>query len=361
MIELLIVVAMMAGIFLLSAPFALNFYYSQLINEEQNNLINTLQRARHYAVLQKNDSKFGVDLNSVAGSYVLFQGNSYGQVPAQDEVYAYTGGVTLTSALNSIVFNKIVGTPNATGTITLTSGNLVRNILIDDNGVISVTEAAGGGDPEVSDGPIAYWTFDGNMNDDIGNYDGTCSGEACPALAVGVVGQAYTFDGLNDFIEIPGLPVFGSGDEYTVVGWFFQGPYYGSDVGIVSSENEPANPEDGSTTGFEVFLSPYDCDYGLYCVGGAEADGDLRPGINFSEWYNFAYVYDGSNAKLYLNGVGNNVSSTSLTDTTDSSWFVGAFYHGTEGYFDGFIDEVRLYNRALTAQEVEDIYNAEKP
>lgn len=363
LIEVLIVVGIAAGIFALSAPYSLNFYHTQLINDAQSNIVDALQRARHNAVLQKNDSKFGVKLSDSSHNYTIFQGNTYDtRVTAQDETVPVISDITLTTGLSEVVFNKLTGVPSATGTINLVYGSLARGILITESGSISITETVAnpGGNPEVSNDPIAYWNFNGNMSDSIGNYDGTCSGDACPSLATGVSGQAYSFDGVGDFIEMPGLPVFGPGDEFTVMGWFKSTGNLNGDAGIVSSENEPANPEDGSTTGFEIFVSNA-CYPGnnSYCVGGAEVDGDSRPGINLDEWYNFAYVYDGSNAKLYLNGAGNNTSPTSLTDTTDSSWFLGSFYHGTQGFMGGLIDEVRLYNRALTAQEVEGIYNTE--
>ena len=73
MIEVLLVVAIGAGIFALSAPYSLNFYHTQLINDTQSNIIDALQRARHYAILQKNDSDFGVHFDLNIRSFVLMK------------------------------------------------------------------------------------------------------------------------------------------------------------------------------------------------------------------------------------------------------------------------------------------------
>lgn len=135
LIEVLLVVAIGAGIFALSAPYSLNFYHTQLINDTQSNIIDALQRARHYAILQKNDSDFGVYLSVASSSYTLFQGDSYSVADINNEVFPIINSITF--ATTTIVFSKLTGVTSTTSTTTLTYGTITRNILVDESGAVS--------------------------------------------------------------------------------------------------------------------------------------------------------------------------------------------------------------------------------
>lgn len=79
--------------------------------------------------------------------------------------------------------------------------------------------------------------------------------------------------------------------------------------------------------------------------------------INNSTWYHLATVHNGTNATLYFNG--NNLGTkavNSVPSTAGNSFNIGRFTSG--GYFwNGYLDEVALYNRAITPSEVSNIYN----
>ena len=137
LLEVLLVVGIAAIIFTFTAPLALNFYRTQLINEAQSDIVDALLTAERNAVLQKNDSAFGVTLSEVPNAYVLFQGPNYGGRDAtQDEIFPVISNITF-SGLTDVVFSKLTGLPNATGTSILTYGSLTRKILVEDSGSIS--------------------------------------------------------------------------------------------------------------------------------------------------------------------------------------------------------------------------------
>jgi prepilin-type N-terminal cleavage/methylation domain-containing protein len=148
LVELLLVVAIAAGIFAFSAPFGMNFYRTQLLGDVQSNLIDALQRARHNAVLQKNDSNFGVHIES--GSYTLFQTPDLtydNRVSAQDEVFPVINNITF-SGPTDIIFSKLTGAPNATGTVAIAYDIITKGIIVDSSGGISKNDSvvlAGGG------------------------------------------------------------------------------------------------------------------------------------------------------------------------------------------------------------------------
>ena len=139
LLEILLVIAIGTGLFLFSAPLALNFYRNQSAEEVRSNLMDALVRAKHNAILQKNDSDFGVTLSEVADSYVIFQGSTYNdRESSQDEIFEVTDNTNFTG-LTDIIFSKLTGLPSATGTIYVNYGAISKGILIGDSGSISKT------------------------------------------------------------------------------------------------------------------------------------------------------------------------------------------------------------------------------
>lgn len=137
LIEMIVVMGMMLVVFYFSVPYGINFYRSQMLEAARGNIINALEQARHNAILQKNDSNFGVTLSQVANSYVVFQGTAYGtRAVDQDEIFPLSADIAYTG-LTDVIFYKLTGLPSATGTISLTYGTVSKTILIGDSGGIS--------------------------------------------------------------------------------------------------------------------------------------------------------------------------------------------------------------------------------
>jgi hypothetical protein len=86
-----------------------------------------------------------------------------------------------------------------------------------------------------------------------------------------------------------------------------------------------------------------------------------KSSINAGQWYHFVGVYDGSNVLIYVNGVptGSPTALTGSLQNTTSEFFIGKRGFGTTNTgFDGKLDEVAVFNTALTELEVQRIYNA---
>jgi prepilin-type N-terminal cleavage/methylation domain-containing protein len=145
LVEVLLVIGIAAVIFVMATPFALNFYRGQLINEAQSSYINTLQGAHNNAVLQKNDSAWGVRFYSDEHCFVMFQGAAPASCDPEglgtfDERYDLIPEITVTGfgVDENIVFTKRTGTASGAGTTTLVYQSLARNILVEHSGVISI-------------------------------------------------------------------------------------------------------------------------------------------------------------------------------------------------------------------------------
>ena len=81
--------------------------------------------------------------------------------------------------------------------------------------------------------------------------------------------------------------------------------------------------------------------------------------MDLGQWTHFAAVYDGVDIRIYKNGIliGTPAPKTDTIDSSSRSVFIG-HREGEERFFDGLIDEVKIYDRALSATEILDIMTA---
>ena len=193
---------------------------------------------------------------------------------------------------------------------------------------------------------VGWWKFDGDANDSSSNGNhGIVNGG--PNHVIGQIGGALQFDGVDDCVRTgyaAGLPV------WTVAIW-------------VKSPAAPSNKAPSGPVHRENNLQ-INWDHIFADFRGAAA---LRAknewyAASFSElqankWYHLAATYDGENLKAYKNGV-------LITDNPDPSgppdkeWATLKFArHSIQShYFEGTLDDIRLYSYVLTADEVASIY-----
>lgn len=134
LLELMLVVALGTVITALTVPVGIRFFQTQSLDESADTLLSNLRRAEAQAMFQKNDSAFGVKF--LSGSYILFQGSSYASsTQSEVESFSLPSGITM-SGIDEVVFAKLTGVPNATGTLTMTSGGGSRALNINAQGKV---------------------------------------------------------------------------------------------------------------------------------------------------------------------------------------------------------------------------------
>jgi len=209
---------------------------------------------------------------------------------------------------------------------------------------------------EIEPGPVAHWKFDEGVGsiayDSASSNDGVVYG---PQWVDGVLDGALDFDGVDDCVEVSDNPNlrFDGGSPYSLAVWV---------------KAERAVPDFSSIL---VKGPAYDENYGLYIV---EATGAVRLQYSYggtytanetlvdsassvlnSSWHHVVGTFDGSQLRLYINGVlevtGN--SAAGIPDTSTTSLTVGVRAGPLDKYFDGLIDDARIYDRALSTSEVE--------
>ncbi len=199
-------------------------------------------------------------------------------------------------------------------------------------------------------GLVAYWPMDGDAVDATGHgYDGSLRGDV--SFAPGILGGAATFDGADDRISITGIVPYES--ELSIAGWLrFAGPPQGDHTFL--------------------FLRAASCNLAMQSVGYHYSTqtihvdvADFDPWYVFApanlvdgQWYHLATTVTAGNVSVYLNGT--LIADEPLTGTLDTtSCYVEHAIGGAESSVlggpwshNGLIDDVRVYNRQLSAAEV---------
>jgi hypothetical protein len=206
-----------------------------------------------------------------------------------------------------------------------------------------------------TNGLVAYYPFNGTPNDGSGNNrNGTISGGvALTTDRLGNPNQAYAFNGSNGYINISNWSILSGNASRTMMLWFrtslpTNAQYFLSWGTWEISKYSAIGTYLGNTTRNLGFIG-----------WGNELSVSEQFQYYDNQWHFIAATFDGSTLSLFLDGVFIQSKTTTL-NTTLSTWMrIGLNYD--RDYFNGSLDEVRIYNRALTTNEIKQTYIAEAP
>ena len=215
-----------------------------------------------------------------------------------------------------------------------------------------------------TNGLIGYWPFNGNANDESGNgNNGVVNGPNLTNDRFGNIGKAYSFDGVNDYIEISNSLINNSNTSFSIFGWF-NCNYNNETIDIIS---------DRTTNDYNVKyrLSVDSVNNGkltFYCFDGPNLIELIsNEAVVSNLWNNFTITFNQPNLeyKLYVNGIlqQNLVSSSSLSNNNTNATQIGRLIGpdtaiSPDYLFDGDIDDLGIWNRALSQQEITNLYNS---
>jgi len=181
-------------------------------------------------------------------------------------------------------------------------------------------------------------------------HHGTCSGNTCPTAGkVGQRGQAVEFDGNDDYVSL-GKFNFDVGKRFTLAAWVKPDATNGVRNIVyqgLSSAHEPCNPF------LRVNDGRYEIGYREWITDHVGASLEIPP-EDVGQWVHLAGVRNRYYWMLYRNGVLVDWSDDpwGCWDSFNVDWAIGANGAGATGFFDGLIDEVAIYDRDLTADEI---------
>jgi hypothetical protein len=213
--------------------------------------------------------------------------------------------------------------------------------------------------------PVGYWAFDEGAGDiaydSVGGNDGILIND--PNWTAGQIGGALEFDGVDEYVALSSTAV--TTTEFTVSGW---ANHYG--------------PGGGDFTANPIFVQRDDSigdDHVWISLRAGGPDGGAAAGIrssngstqalgyprkDYHEWHHYAMTVSATDFVFYIDGVevdrtSNNQQGDYVT-SIDHVYIGKGEYTGNQGtlrsYFNGLIDEVMVWERALSAEEVEQVY-----
>jgi len=191
------------------------------------------------------------------------------------------------------------------------------------------------------------WHFEGNADDTSGNgNNGTAYGAT---LVTGRVGnEAYSFDGSNDYIEVPHDPSLTVGSEVSISLWVYLNSI-GAYEGMVCKGINQGQYWIGLDSGAGGEFS-----FGTYHWDNKVTSNTV---LSTGRWHHIAAVYNSGDVSLYLDGQLDKQQSVgwSLTANTEALTF-GVDKPGSDEYLDGVLDEIAIWSRGLSSLEVSNLY-----
>ena len=219
--------------------------------------------------------------------------------------------------------------------------------------------------PDLESGLVGLWSFDGkDMATTIAfdrsgnNNNGTLTNG--PTRVPGKIGQGLNFDGSNDVVDMGDQATlnFTTGD-FSISAWIKAGSTQPNESRIASKMGANC----GSATGYMLKLETNITWALQLCLNdGLTADQySLSQDLRDNAWHHVAAVVQrGVGTFLYQDGVGTSFGASSKNVTTGANFNIGGRSAAANDIFTGSIDEARVYNRALSSDEIKRLYNLGK-
>ena len=200
------------------------------------------------------------------------------------------------------------------------------------------------------EGLVSWWKFDegqGNVAlDSVGGNHGTLVNG--PTWVDGKYGKALSFDGVNDYVETAQTVSLALTTSASIAVWFKT---------TAAAYQEIVRQIGTSDNGIELRVSSsHKADVSVYLGSWREIIDTNGPNVNDGNWHHIVGVVDGTTVKLYRDG--NFIISATGTNNlnTGNAKVVIGRHPLYPDYFNGLIDDVQIYNRALSADEIAQIY-----
>ncbi len=211
----------------------------------------------------------------------------------------------------------------------------------------------------LSNGLVAHYKLDGTSGivvDETGNYSGTNNG----ALRgeTGKLDKAFDFDGVDDYVDTG----YGNGvifNEITISAWVYTEDT--DDASGIVCSRKYSNENDSNYGALNIGHGNQIPDFTIKDIGSAQSSDGM---IIKYQWVMLTGTYDGSTLKIYING------QLKGTGAGTGSWIPTANFeigrdnmrlYETGRWYDGKIDDVRIWDRALSTSEIVELYNIPEP
>jgi hypothetical protein len=202
-------------------------------------------------------------------------------------------------------------------------------------------------------GLVSAWSAEANANDRVGPNHALAASSV--TFAAGQVGQAFALNGTDAYVEVPVHPSLDPPGQFSVEFWMRAG---GPSNGCILYRLDNGIPAPG--WGFVYYGAEGPQNTIFQIVSSDQNAISPRRAIPFDQWTHVAGTSDGTTMRFYVNGVEVSQMPSPLMLPSPTTLVIGACQRlgVKEQFFNGRIDELNVYNRALSAAEVRSIVNA---
>lgn len=223
---------------------------------------------------------------------------------------------------------------------------------------------------QLTSGLVAHWKFNGNAGD-----SSTSGMHGIPVFMNygagknGIANTAAVFDGSKTYVSVPYQTNMNVGSSYSICAIVKPAGYYTGDCetnAILwrSTQYTPShyslffydNAFDNTCANIDTSKNVFASSAGTFA--GAQSQWQYSPTIVSNNWYTVVATLSNDTVRIYVNGQLKSrfIKTTGTTGTSTDGLFIGATFQGTTGaypyWFKGMIDDLRLYNRALSEDEI---------
>lgn len=215
-----------------------------------------------------------------------------------------------------------------------------------------------------TNGLVGWWPFNGNANDESGNnLNGIVTGATLAIDRFGRGNSAYYFNGSDNYITVENQDAFNQlSSQISIAAWINT---YGTtnDHQIVIGKWY----KDGTPNTSWLFELQPNGNIIQMPISGVSTDNYSNASsnevLNYNQWYFVVGVYDSQSVKIYINGILRcDLRTSGEISVNESNVIIGAHDSQVDrNPFFGMIDDIGIWNRALTQQEITTLYNATDP
>jgi hypothetical protein len=266
-----------------------------------------------------------------ASSYTLYWDNVSG-IDSSDNTFnnITNDNYTHNNLVNGTTYYYKVAAVNSSGTVTLSSEKIyITNLW---------------------DGMVAHYSFNGNANNVKANYNGTVSGATLSRGRGNDNNTAYSFDGVDDYIDF-GSGILSGNGSFTIV------------VSINSTTTSSRILQQRDAQGFngQYMLDILDngsIKFNTYYYG-FKWNVTSSSALNDGSWHHLAFVQKDNGGQMYLNGILEQTDNTGgkVNLTSSLKTYIGGDLRDNNSYYSGKVDDLRIYSRALSVSEIQTLHN----
>ncbi len=198
---------------------------------------------------------------------------------------------------------------------------------------------------------VAYYPFNGNANDESDfNNHGTVFGATLVSDRFDNPNSAYQFDGINDYIKVPNSTILNFENSITINFWIKVGEFFEREAYPLSHGNY--------VNRWKISVTNKRIRWTVKTSSGIK-DLDSETELTLNSLYNVTTVYDNSDYEIYINGKLDALSTFSGSILqTNIDFMIGQVLPLDNRYnFKGVLDDIRIYNYALSFQEIRALYD----